>query len=78
MNTATASDLAAKIGALQIELEALGFALDSRGSREAADVAMATSARLVELRADYEAGFFPMDPVGNTPDGSLDLRETIS
>lgn len=48
----TVDALAEKLGMLQLELEALGFALDSRGCREAADVALATSARIGALRED--------------------------
>ena len=67
-----------KLGVLQRELETLGFALDSRGSREAADVALATSARLGELREDCGAGDFSVSDVRMEPACSVNLHETLS
>jgi hypothetical protein len=55
MDARFTSELLAKLGALQRELETLGYALDSRGSREAADVALTTSARIEELRGECAA-----------------------
>jgi hypothetical protein len=63
--------VAKKLGALQRELETLGFALDSRGCREAADVALTASARIGELREDCEAGAGTQNGVRNEPAVSL-------
>ncbi|HEY8933276.1 MAG TPA: hypothetical protein VIM44_08195 [Rariglobus sp.] len=46
-------ELHAKLETLQAELETLGFSLDRRGSREAADVANTVGARVGELRAEF-------------------------
>lgn len=48
--TSPVGALTEKLGVLQRELETLGFSLDSRGNREATDVALAVSARIEELR----------------------------
>lgn len=59
MNAMSSSaTLVEKLGVLQRELETLGFALDSRGSREAADVALGVAAQIGELRADCGTGGF--------------------
>jgi hypothetical protein len=42
-----------KLGSLRIELIDLAFALDCQGSREAADIAMTTSARVRELCEEF-------------------------
>ena len=46
-------ELHVKLETLQAELETLGFSLDRRGSREAADVANTVGARVGELRAEF-------------------------
>ncbi|CAM2847781.1 hypothetical protein [Rariglobus hedericola] len=63
MNTAKARNLMTELGAFQRELETLGFALDSRGSREAADVALTASARIGALREECEAEDYPENDV---------------
>lgn len=77
--TANFSDhtLAEKLGLLQRELEALGFALDSRGSREAADVALVTSARIGELREGRGGGKFDENDVRMEPDSPLNVHELL-
>ncbi|HEX2101159.1 MAG TPA: hypothetical protein VHF69_10870 [Candidatus Synoicihabitans sp.] len=47
--------IAAKLHALHVELVELAYELDRRGRAEAADVALATSARVAELVAELEA-----------------------
>jgi len=72
MKTADTRQLLTELEALRIELEALGFSLDSQGSREAADVALTTSARVGELCADYATpDFFLPTGVRSAPVGSL-------
>ncbi|MDB6093318.1 MAG: hypothetical protein JWM32_880 [Verrucomicrobia bacterium] len=44
--------IARQLDALRAELVELAFALDRRGSAEAADVAITTSAKVEELRAE--------------------------
>jgi hypothetical protein len=70
--------LAEKLGVLQRELETLGFALDSRGSREAADVALITSARIGELRDDCGPDGFLENNVRKAAAPSLNLHNTLS
>lgn len=72
MKTADTRQLLTELEALRIELEALGFSLDSLGSREAADVALTTSARVGELCADYTSpDVFFANGVRSAPSGSL-------
>ena len=49
MSSANTRLLLARLGGLRTELVDLAFALDTRGSCAAADVAMTTAARLAEL-----------------------------
>lgn len=46
-------ELHAKLETLQVELESLGFSLDRRGRREAADVATAVGVRVGELCDEF-------------------------
>jgi hypothetical protein len=76
--TSSVGTLVEKLCVLQRELEVLGFALDSRGSREAADVALATSARIGELRDDCGAANSGENDVRMEPACPLNLHETLS
>lgn len=79
MNARSSEDaLIEKLCVLQRELEALGFALDSRRSREAADVALVTSARIGELRDDCGAVNSGGDEVRTEPACPLNVHETLS
>lgn len=56
MKPELARELHAKLETLQVELESLGFSLDRRGRREAADVAAAVGARVGELCTEFFGG----------------------
>jgi hypothetical protein len=66
-----AAVLIAKIGSLRAELAELAFTLDREGSREAADVAMVTSARLDELCVEFTSVDFCPSAVRNASADSL-------
>jgi hypothetical protein len=53
VKTPASPDLLRKLAGLRVELMDLAFALDCQGSREAADVAMTTSARVEELCEEF-------------------------
>ncbi|MBL9215624.1 MAG: hypothetical protein JNG83_09125 [Opitutaceae bacterium] len=48
--------LLAKLAALRVELVDLAYQLDVQGRLEAADVAMATSARVAEICEEFSGG----------------------
>jgi hypothetical protein len=54
----SAAALLEKLGSLRAELAELAFTLDREGSREAADLAMVTSARLDELCVEFTSVVF--------------------
>lgn len=55
MVEANASELLAKLDRVRTELVELAYTLDTRGQREAADVAMLAFARIGELRDELNA-----------------------
>lgn len=71
MNPPASRVLLEQLTTLRDELTELAFVLDRRGSCEAADVAITTSARLRDLQADFEARIFPVKDVRNAAVGSL-------
>jgi hypothetical protein len=56
MSGSPAAPLLAKLAALQAELVEQAYALERQRRLDAADVALAASVRLAEIRAELEAG----------------------
>jgi hypothetical protein len=65
MNTASTHALVTQLGALQHELETLGYRLDCEGNRDAADVAVTSAARIRDLVESHRSADFFQAAVRN-------------
>ena len=63
-----------KLSDFRTELVEIAFTMDRRGRLEAADVAMAASARVRELCEEFEAGKWPDNSSSTKPQATGELR----